>query len=69
MIRVTAVDADGGRNAAVTYQIVEGADGKFIIEGEAHHVSIVSSVSHRDIVVLTKKGVYIYPLSSQIIAL
>lgn len=48
---------------------MEGADGKFIIEGEAHHVSIVSSVSHRDIVVLTKKGVYIYPLSSQIIAL
>ena len=35
---------------------MQGADGKFIIEGEAHHVSIVSSVSHRDIVVLTKRA-------------
>ena len=37
VIRVTAVDADEGSNAAVTYQIVQGAEGKFIIEGEAHN--------------------------------
>ena len=34
VIRVTALDADEGNNAAVTYNIINGADGKFIIEGQ-----------------------------------
>lgn len=33
VIRVTALDADEGNNAAITYNIMDGADGKFIIEG------------------------------------
>lgn len=33
VIRVTALDADEGNNAAITYNIIDGADGKFIIEG------------------------------------
>ncbi|XP_078366665.1 protocadherin Fat 4-like [Oculina patagonica] len=35
VIRVTALDADEGSNAAVTYNIVDGADGKFIIEASS----------------------------------
>jgi len=35
VIRVTALDADEGNNAAVTYNIIDGADGKFIIEGSS----------------------------------
>lgn len=34
MIRVTALDADEGNNAAVSYNIVDDAGGKFIIEGK-----------------------------------
>ena len=34
MIRVTALDTDEGNNAAVSYNIVDGAGGKFIIEGK-----------------------------------
>lgn len=34
VIRVTALDADEGSNGAVTYNIVDGADSKFIIEGQ-----------------------------------
>lgn len=34
VIRVTAQDADEGSNAVVTYDIVDGSDGKFIIEGQ-----------------------------------
>ena len=34
VVRVTALDADEGNNAAVTYNIINGADGKFIIEGQ-----------------------------------
>lgn len=48
MIRVTALDADEGNNAAVSYNIVDGAGGKFIIEGKIKTqflVKVVGSLS------------------------
>ena len=37
------MDADEGSNAAVTYHIVQGAEGKFIIEGQIQF--IIHSIS------------------------